>query len=422
MSGGNGSQRKEGASETCIRRLSREIYTRRERKQLRRRRLKVDRKSYLYLLRHFKFGELRNFRFTKRRVPCGEGFYKGKDAELIRKPDAVPVPPYFEMETTTICNKRCVICENIYWKKEDQVRRHLTFDEFKHIVDQFPKIRWVNLTGEGSAFLNPDYPKMLRYLWEKHRTSIWLVDHLCDIGFDRLRREILPYVHGIYVSMDAATKETYEAIKVGCSFDNVIQCLKDLIAYKRKYRTPFPHLSFRYIITKDNVEEIPAFVDLINSIARPWEWGGSSTKIEFTGLLVFDQIRHYYVEHIPSWVVEELKKRKGGIEFQFVHAEEESNPPIERCKAWLEPYIMLPGWVLPCCAVLMNNNRPLLRKYAFGNLLEETMEEVWRNDYYMQFKAMVNDPSKPVPRLCAGCRAYRTKHRIEKYGIWDGHR
>jgi len=111
--------------------------------------------------------------------------------------------------------------------------------------------------------------------------------------------------------------------------------------------------------------------------------------------------------------------RRDGIEFLFTHAEESAIPPIEQCNAWLEPYIMLPGYVLPCCAVMMSNNRPFLREHSFGNVYERSFKEIWNSEYYMKFRSMVNDPTKPVPRLCAGCRAYQTKPRIKQYGVWD---
>ncbi|MDY6935885.1 MAG: SPASM domain-containing protein [Spirochaetota bacterium] len=381
-----------------------------------------DFSSYLYLLKHFQLKSLYNFIFTKLYVPTGEGFHLGLHRKLIKYPDKIPIPRNIEMETTTVCNKKCIICEYIYWSKDAQVKRHLKLDEFKHIINQFPVIRWANLTGEGSSFLNKDYPLMVKYLWEKHKSSIWLVDHLDDISIEKLQKEVFPYIHGIYISMDAATKETYESIKIGCNYDNVINNLKSIIQYKKRNNTPFPHLSFRYIIINKNVHELPLFLDLINSIASQTEWGGSSTMVEFTGLLNFKEINKYYIEKIPQSIVDELMKRRDGIEFQFSHAEEPSNPPIEQCIAWLEPYIMMPGYVLPCCAVMMSNNRPHLRKYSFGNVLNDNFINIWENEYYLKFRSMVNDPDKPVPTLCVGCRAFRTKHRIAKNGIWDVHK
>lgn len=88
-----------------------------------------------------------------------------------------------EIEVTTVCDKQCIFCEHTFWKKEEQESRHLSFEEFKFIAGQFPVLRWVNLTGEGSAFLNKDYFKMISYLREKYDTAIYLVDHLSDINF-----------------------------------------------------------------------------------------------------------------------------------------------------------------------------------------------------------------------------------------------
>jgi MoaA/NifB/PqqE/SkfB family radical SAM enzyme len=385
-----------------------------------------DIRSIVYLVRNRSLRETYNFFYTRVFVPAGEGsqrlFYQVPGVKwLIKKfPDLVPFPTYIELEPTTVCNKHCIHCEFTYWSPVEQVKRHVTLEEFKHMMDQMPQVRWTNITGEGSAFLNKDYVQMIRYLYEKHRSSIWLVDHLTDIPFDFLEKEVLPYIHGIYVSIDGGTKETYEKIKVGCHWDNLLENLRKIIEYKRKNDTPFPHITFRYVIMKENVAELPQFIDLINDLAAPAEWGGSSAIIEFTGLLYYPEIASHYADVIPQSIVEALRSRVGkGIHFIFAHGEEKSNPPAEDCLAWLEPYIMNPGYVMPCCSVMMSNRRPFLRKYSFGNLFESDFQAIWRSPYYEKFKKLLTDPCAPIPKVCAGCRAYRTDHRIAKYGVWD---
>ncbi|MBN1913420.1 MAG: SPASM domain-containing protein [Candidatus Omnitrophica bacterium] len=381
--------------------------------------------SYGYLIRKIKMRKLVNFFYTKAIVPTGEGSQRwlyGPFEWYVRKfSQSMPLPKYIEIETTTICNKRCFICEYIYWPQGDQVKRHMRLEEFKRIIGQFPSLRWINMTGEGSAFLNPDYFLMLKHLSEKFSTSIWLVDHLADIRFDKLRSDVLPYVDGIYVSMDGATKKTYESIKIGCNFDNVVNNLRLIIEYKKKNKTPFPHLSFRYIILKENIHEMPLFLDLLNSLASPRQWGGSASYVEFTGLLYFPEVESHYVKEIPSDVINELLKRKKGIGFFFSHPEESRNPPIEQCTAWMEPYIMMPGYVLPCCSVLMSNRRPFLRQYSFGNVFKEDFKDIWSGEYYKQFRKVITDPALPVPKICVGCRAFRTKERARSKGVWDIH-
>ncbi len=378
--------------------------------------------NFSYLLKHCEWKNACNLFFARTMIPTGEGsqrwfYHLGLQKYLLKHPERVPIPTFFEMETTTICNKKCFICEHTYWPKGSQELRHLKLDEFKHIVHQFPTVRWVNLTGEGSSFLNKDYIPMLRYLREKFQTSIWLVDHLSDISPGELK-ELQTLIHGIYLSIDAATGETYERIKEGCNFDKVISNLRYLLNLKRTRRSPFPNIHFRYVILKENVHEITKFLDLINSIGQPWEWGGAAGA-EFAGLLYYPEIEGHYVHNLPAGLAEEVKERKNGIYFRFDHAVEELNPPAECCLAWMEPYIMLPGYVMPCCAVMMANNRPFLRKYAFGNVFEKDFKNIWTSSYYTRFRRMIVDPEAPVPKICAGCRAYQTRHRIKKYGIWD---
>ena len=385
----------------------------------------IDLKATLWLLRHRSFKEAVNFVYTRVVVPAGEGsqnllFVIPYMRRLLRKfSTKAPFPKYIELEPTTVCNKACVHCEFTYWTPQEQIKRNVTLEEFKYMMDQMPHIRWSNITGEGSAFLNKEYTGMIKYLYSKFKSSNWLVDHLTDIDFDTLEREVLPYIHGIYVSIDAATKETYEKIKVGCDWDKLIINLHKLVEYKRKNKTPFPHITFRYVMMKENAHEMPKFLRMINSLAEPHEWGGMSSRVEFTGLLYYPEIAKHYLKDIPEEVVEELKRCTDGIYFTFAHGEEKSNPPCESCTAWLEPYIMNPGYVVPCCAVMMSNRRPFLRKYAFGNLLRDDFRKLWASPYYQKFKQLLTDPNAPVPKICAGCRAYRTDHRIAKYGVWD---
>lgn len=367
-----------------------------------------------------RFKEAFNLLYTIYYVPGGEGtlqmFYRlGLDKFYTRFPGLAPIPRYFEIETTTVCDKKCMFCENIHWEKGSQVRRHLTFDEFKYTVDQFPDVRWVNMTGEGSAFLNKDYWKMLRYLMDRYKTAIYLVDHLSDLSHEELD-ELIYLVKGLYISMDGATKATYEKLKQGCSFDKVIGNIRYLINRKRTLKLHKPELHFRYVIVKDNVDEIPQFLDLINSLGDRRDFDLST--INFTGLLYFDSIKQYYVSTLREDLIAEIKKRMNrGVYFRFEHTIEEFNPPLEKCYYWMEPYIMMEGYVLPCCQVLMSNQRPHLRQNAFGNVFQKDFKDIWNSERYRLFRKTIVNPKGKVPVFCAGCRQFQTAQRMKQYGI-----
>ena len=102
------------------------------------------------------------------------------------------------------------------------------------------------------------------------------------------------------------------------------------------------------------------------------------------------------------------------------HIEPSQNPPASQCICWLEPYILMGGDVIPCCTVLMSNNREYLHANAFGNIFREKFRDIWNNKRYREFRLIINDDTKPVPGFCVNCRSYDNTERAMKNGIrWD---
>ncbi len=75
-----------------------------------------------------------------------------------------PYHSSIEIEVSTKCNLRCIMCEHTYWKEPPQ---DMSFQQVKSIVDQFPKLRWIAFTGIEEIFLNKDLMRMCGYLKNK---------------------------------------------------------------------------------------------------------------------------------------------------------------------------------------------------------------------------------------------------------------
>ncbi|MFH1462582.1 MAG: SPASM domain-containing protein [bacterium] len=322
-----------------------------------------------------------------------------------------PYPFKLEVEHTTICSKKCIICEHTHWNEKSE---RVDFEQFKKIAGQFPKLKWINLTGEGDNFLNPDYMKFIEYARSKD-ISVNFVDEFDFIDINNARRLIELGVNCIWISMDGATKETYEKIKVGCNFEKALRNIKELLRLKKELGSPFPTLCFRFIVNKLNYQEMPKMVELVHSLGDL----GEGSRLEFTGLLTFKEIEHLAMLNVPEEAIQETRKRAKelGLGISFSHLQKPKLPSINKCTAWMEPYIMIGGYVLPCCAILMSNRRDFLRKHAFGSLNEKSFEEIWNSERYKKFRKMVLDKKAKVPILCAGCRGYDTSEREKKFGI-----
>jgi MoaA/NifB/PqqE/SkfB family radical SAM enzyme len=73
------------------------------------------------------------------------------------------------------------------------------------------------------------------------------------------------------VYVDAATRETYEKIRVGGSWDDLLSSLSLL----RENRARFMHVGITMVVMKANYREIPVFVDF----AESYGLGASFQKI-----------------------------------------------------------------------------------------------------------------------------------------------
>lgn len=370
----------------------------------------------MHLLKNKGLRAAYNFIFVKLFVKHGEGSWGLGfifiDPLLRLFPRLTPLFAFYpfnlEIEITTRCDKRCVICERTYWAQEG---RDLSFEEFRRVVDQFPHLKWINLTGEGNAFLNNDYLRMIEYLKSKD-ICVYFDDNL-DLINEDIARKLLDFgVDGIYISFDAANKDTYERIKVGCNFERVVNNIKNLIQIKREKNSPIPELYFRYIFTTLNVQEMPQFVELVHSF-------GDKSKIEFAGLLKFKEVEHLYLPGVPKDILEKTLAiaKDLDMEIYFTHPSESSKPPLEYCDAWYEPYIIMGGYVLPCCAILQNNNRDFLGRYSFGSVSKKPFKDIWYSKRYKRFRRMVSKRKTKVPILCKGCRVYDTSYREKHFGV-----
>ena len=59
-------------------------------------------------------------------------------------PSLAPYPTQIEVEVTTRCHLKCAFCEHRYWTEKPT---DMSFDNFKYLVGQFPRLKWVGFAG-----------------------------------------------------------------------------------------------------------------------------------------------------------------------------------------------------------------------------------------------------------------------------------
>jgi sulfatase maturation enzyme AslB (radical SAM superfamily) len=333
---------------------------------------------------------------------------------LLHRPlSFIPYPTTLEIEPTTMtCPIQCRICENPHFPKE--VRHQMTFDEFKLIVDQFPVLKWIGLTGIGEAWTNPDFPKMLKYVKEEKKPFIEIYDNFYFLDEEKIKF-LIKYVDRIWISIDGCTKGTYEKVRLNSDFEKVVKNLTTFFNMKKEMKSKKPKIDFHFIINSLNLKEVPDFVDWVSSFnLHPKEFLILFTKI----LHPFEEVKDIYMEEVPLEIIKEAEKRaaKYNIWIQWAgdistteakHAWKKENPEIGQCCAWLQPFFFSTGEVMPCCAQNEFGKREWQIERSMGNIFEtKDFKKIWNGERYTELKKMIR--KNQTPPYCEDCPIYKT--------------
>ena len=309
-----------------------------------------------------------------------------------------PYPDFIEVETTTACNLKCTMCEHSYWCEKNQ---NMTYEQFLYILNQFPRLKWIGLTGIGESYLNPDFEKMLS---ECKRRGIFVenFDNFTLLNEEHSKKLVEVKSDKIYVSLDAATKETYEKIRVGAKWETVIENIKTLDRIKKQNNSYEPELWFHFIVSKDNKHEMIKYLEMIN------ELGIDCKQVQFTILLhAYKEIEDKFIDvtsEEKDAVIEKGIELGLNVSFNMNTQDLDQRSPLSECSVWMMPFIFVDGTVIPCCSMNEQNDRPWQKKTRLGNIFEKSFREIWYGERYKNMCKLIRE-NKNCPQ-CERCFLY----------------
>src|SRR5690606_28589369 len=130
-----------------------------------------------------------------------------------------PLPRFAQIEPIGRCNLACRMCT--VNERVDAVGE-MSLEAFRSLLDQMPGLRALHLPGLGERVLHPAFFEMVelaaaRGIRESANTNLTLLTAA------RARRCVSGGLASLSVSIDAATREVYEAIRRKASFDKVVR-------------------------------------------------------------------------------------------------------------------------------------------------------------------------------------------------------
>lgn len=309
------------------------------------------------------------------------------------------LPSRLTLDTVAACNIRCVMCTIHEWGPG----RIMSLDTFRSLKHVYPKISGVSFSCSGEPFLNKKLFQMIGELREVApgtHTELFTngtlvdeekIDELIDLRFNRMS-----------FSIDGATKETFERVRVEANFDQVVAAMETLKAVKKARGSELPVVSVNFVAMRENVHELAGVVRLASRV------GAVSVSVE--GLEPYmphrvDQTVYgaAALEHLAAFQEAEAASRELRLPLFLP-----SLTPLEkkRCEYW-SPLIAWDGAVSPCFAtvysrpVFISGERHFREKIDFGNVNQKDFWEIWESQDYRSFRQ--NMGTTQLNEVCKSC-------------------
>lgn len=191
---------------------------------------------------------------------------KMKEEILAGKTVLESTPSVFIFTNSGLCNIQCIMCG---WKEVDENPELLnkTYEQVKPLL---PEARVLILSGGGDPFVRPD-TKAILFGESFEHLKITLITNglLLPKYWDKIKHHNF---HCITISIDAATKETYEKIRLNANWESLLEALR-VVA---ENRNRFWRIELNMTVMTENYKEIPAFI----ALAKKYGFSASFGRVQ----------------------------------------------------------------------------------------------------------------------------------------------
>jgi radical SAM protein with 4Fe4S-binding SPASM domain len=267
-------------------------------------------------------------------------------------------------EITNGCNLNCLMCKT---RASQRPLGQMSLDLFRHALDEIEAIgcRQISYHTVGEPTIHRQFEEILRISRERG-FEVFLSTN--GMLLDRFVEALTRWpVATIRLSVDGASRKTYERIRAGGNFDRLLANIRRMHEAIVEHRLPTA-MQMNVVLSRENLHEVPLFFDV------------------FGPYIAADEL---YFSALNSLAAED---REYYHEMRIVDAQERMIPcaPL-----WEMLYIGYDGRVSACC-------RDYHGELVVGDITKQSLREIWHGE------AMAELRTKHVARdlgcLPATCR------------------
>jgi radical SAM protein with 4Fe4S-binding SPASM domain len=325
------------------------------------------------------------------------------------------LPQFVQIEPVGQCNLRCQMCPIQF--RQDGPSSGVAFmahDQFTHLIDQFVGVKELHLQGLGEPMMHPRLFDMIAYAVEKG-IFVSCTSNMTLLSPRRAEQCIRSGLAELNISVDSASPEIYERIRVGSRFDRVARNVALLSETRGRMGSQQPRLKIVAVLMRQTLDGLPELVRMVHRWSIPelfvqhlcHDFAESSLPAEYRPMREFvdeqtlighDPKHIERVFHETRAVAEEL-----GVKLRLPSVQPNPYPPgtpgPTRCDwPWVRAYVSYQGLAMPCCTIATPD------RFNFGSMTKAGVSSIWNGAEYEAFRGQLS--SEEPPEICRTCSVY----------------
>lgn len=276
-------------------------------------------------------------------------------------------PGSLYIETTTLCKAKCAMCGLTVMKRE---KGSMNQQLFEKIIEDASRsgIRLICLNNLGETLMDERLFERIRLI-KKYGLKVMFHTNGVLLDEEKARLILETGVDIVGVSIDAFSKETYERIRTGLSFEKVVKNTISLAERKRKEEVSLPLVKVNFVVQGENIHEVRSFYNF-------WR-----TKVDYIN-----------ITFIHDWA--------GQLDANINTRAHNGLPNLNPCNTlWKEMIVLHDGRVSLCC-------NDYEGKVIMGDLRTQDIMDVWLGEKFQNYrKNHIEDKRASLP-LCNSCSRY----------------
>jgi MoaA/NifB/PqqE/SkfB family radical SAM enzyme len=315
-------------------------------------------------------------------------------------------PVWLTIDPTNVCTLKCPFCPNGFGNIK-RAKGMMDLKHFQKIIDMLgPYLLHIDMQNWGEPLLHKDIYKMISYA-KKFDINIALSTNLNNFDEKSAEDMVNSRLDRVLLSIDGASKETYEKYRRGGDFSRVIKNIKILVKKKKELRSFLPYINWQFLVFRHNEHEIEAAKKMAQELGVN-AFGATSAFIAADS--------QEFKEWIP--LNKEYSRYDLSVDLkEIVCSDSLLKQNQEGVCDWLWRGIAInwDGTFAPCCGVY-------LEEEDFGNIVEENdFHKLWNNDHYIIARDFMRKKEKPrqdIRNTCVNCNKIGQINVILDRDLW----